>query len=173
MAIQLYDISVGSYLQIVGAFEGVLAKGLEHFKANGVDPNEVVESRMIADMLPFKFQVAAVAHHSLGAIKGIQGGVFTPPSEIPSDYAGLQKLIADTHAGLKALTPAEVNACEGRDVLFQMRNFKIPFVAEGFIQSFSLPNLHFHATTAYDILRMKGVKLGKQDYLGTMRIKAQ
>jgi hypothetical protein len=58
-------------------------------------------------------------------------------------------------------------------VLFQMRNFKIPFVAEGFIQSFSLPNLHFHATTAYDILRMKGVKLGKQDYLGAMRIKGQ
>jgi hypothetical protein len=103
MSISLYDISVGSYLQIVGAFEGVLAKGLEHFKANGIDPNEIVESRMIADMLPFKFQVAAVAQHSLGAIKGIQGGVFTPPSEIPSDYAGLQKLIADTHAGLKAL----------------------------------------------------------------------
>jgi hypothetical protein len=72
MAISLYDISVGSYLQIVGAFEGVLSKGLEHFKANGIDPNEIVESRMIADMLPFKFQVAAVAQHSLGAVKGIQ-----------------------------------------------------------------------------------------------------
>ena len=172
MAIPLYDISVGSFLQIVGALEGVLAKGLEHFKANNIDPNEVVESRMIADMLPFKFQVTAVAQHSLGAIRGIEKGLFTPPSDMPPDYAGLQKLISDTHVGLKALTPAEVNALEGRDVIFQLRDFKIPFVAEGFVQSFSLPNLHFHATTAYDILRMKGVKLGKRDYLGAMRIKA-
>lgn len=172
MAIPFYDVSVGNFLQIVGAFEGVLAKGLEHFKANNIDPNEIVESRMIADMLPFRFQVTAVAQHSLGAINGIKKGLFTPPSDMPPDYAGLQKLIADTHAGLKALTPAEINALEGRDVTFQMRDFKIPFVAEGFVQTFSLPNLHFHATTAYDILRTKGVKLGKRDYLGAMRMKS-
>ncbi len=47
---------------------------------------------------------------------------------------------------------------------------KLPFKAEGFLLSFSLPNFHFHATTAYDILRMKGVPLGKRDYLGKMRI---
>jgi hypothetical protein len=44
-------------------------------------------------------------------------------------------------------------------------------VAEGFLMSFSLPNLHFHATTTYDILRARGVPLGKRDYLGQMRLK--
>jgi len=34
-----------------------------------------------------------------------------------------------------------------------------------------MPNLHFHATTAYDILRMKGAPLGKRDYMGAMRVK--
>ncbi len=46
---------------------------------------------------------------------------------------------------------------------------EIPFTAENFVLSFSLPNFYFHATTAYDILRMKGVPLGKLDYLGQMR----
>ena len=48
----------------------------------------------------------------------------------------------------------------------------MPFVVEGFLLSFSTPNLHFHATTAYDILRGKGVPLGKRDYMGQMRLKA-
>ena len=48
----------------------------------------------------------------------------------------------------------------------------LPFTAEGFLMSFSLPNFFFHATTAYDILRMKGVALGKPDYLGRPRLKA-
>ena len=60
---------------------------------------------------------------------------------------------------------------EGKDLLFKFGDFKVPFVAEDFVLSFSLPNLHFHATTAYDILRMKGVPLGKRDYTGPMRIK--
>ena len=64
-----------------------------------------------------------------------------------------------------------MNAFEGKDVVFQMGDFKMPFTAEGFLMSFSLPNLHFHATTAYDILRLKGAPLGKRDYMGPPRLK--
>lgn len=172
MGISLYDLSVASYLQSLAGMKGVLQKGLEHCQANNINPQDIVDSRLIADMLPFRFQVGAVAHHSLGAIEGIKKGTFSPPSDLPPDYAGLQKLIADAEAGLKAVTPAEVTALEGKDMLFQMRDFKIPFTAEGFIMSFSLPNLYFHAATAYDILRMKGVPLGKRDFMGPMRLKS-
>ena len=64
-----------------------------------------------------------------------------------------------------------MNALEGKDVTFQMRNFKMPFTAENFLMSFSLPNFYFHASTAYDILRSKGVPLGKRDFMGAMRMK--
>jgi hypothetical protein len=57
-------------------------------------------------------------------------------------------------------------------VTFQIGERKMPFVAEGFILSFSLPNFHFHAATAYDILRMKGVPIGKRDYMGQLRLKS-
>ncbi|MEI7573882.1 MAG: DUF1993 family protein, partial [Phenylobacterium sp.] len=63
-------------------------------------------------------------------------------------------------------------ALEGREVIFRIGQSQIPFTAEGFLMSFSLPNLHFHAATAYDILRQKGAPLGKRDYLGAMKIKA-
>jgi hypothetical protein len=45
------------------------------------------------------------------------------------------------------------------------------FTAENFLLSFSQPNFYFHATTAYAILRWKGVPLGKRDYTGRLRLK--
>jgi hypothetical protein len=172
MAIGLYDMSVGSYLQALGGVSGFLDRGLAHITDNNLDPNEIVETRLWGDMLPFRFQIVSVAHHSLGAIEGVKKGEFGPPGETPPhNYAALQKLVADAREGLQKLTPSEVNALEGRDVVFRIRDFKMPFTAEGFLMSFSLPNFYFHATTAYDILRSKGVPLGKRDFMGPMRLK--
>jgi hypothetical protein len=172
MALSLYDLSVANYLQTLGGVEGFLGKGLAHFKEKNIDANEIVETRLAPDMLPLRFQIWSVAHHSLGALRGVQAGVFSPPPQLPEmDYAGLQKVVAETRDALQKLAPADVNALEGKDVSFQMRDVKMPFTAEGFLLSFSLPNFYFHATTAYDILRTKGVPLGKRDYMGRMRMK--
>ncbi|MGO9004311.1 MAG: DUF1993 family protein [Beijerinckiaceae bacterium] len=173
MAISLYDLSVACFLQTLGGVAHFLDRGLTHCRDNNIDLNEIVETRLYPNMLPFRFQVLAVAHHSIGAIEGVKEGLFRPPAEIPPlDYAGLQNVVAEAREALQALTPAEVNALEGRDVAFQFRDLKLPFLAEGFLLSFSLPNLHFHATTAYDILRSKGVPLGKRDYMGKLRLKS-
>ena len=59
----------------------------------------------------------------------------------------------------------------GRDVVFRLGSREMPFVAEEFLMSFSLPNFHFHASTAYGILRAKGVPIGKRYYLGRLRMK--
>jgi uncharacterized protein len=172
MAISLYDCSVTSFLQVLGAVSGFLEKGRAHLVEAGRDPEAIVSTRLHDDMLPFAFQIASVAHHSRGALAGAKAGVFNPPGPFgePS-YADLQKWIADAQAELKALTPDEVNALEGKDMVFQLGSMQLPFTAEGFLLSFSTPNLHFHATTAYDILRQAGVPLGKRDYMGGLRLK--
>jgi hypothetical protein len=173
MSTSLYDLSVPTYLQILPAIAGTLERGLAHFTEQNIDPNEVVETRLFADMFPFRFQVQSVAHHSLGAIEGVRTGLFGPPANLqPLDYRGLQQLLADTRDALQRIEPAEIDALAGRDVIFQIRDRKVPFTAENFLMSFSLPNFHFHATTAYDILRMKGVPIGKRDYLGQLRMKS-
>jgi hypothetical protein len=123
-------------------------------------------------MLPFRFQIQSVVHHSVGAIEGIREGVFRPPSNLPEhDYEQLQKLVAEARESLQKISAETVNARAGADMAFEIRGTKVPFTTEGFVLSFSLPNFYFHATTAYDILRSKGVPLGKRDYLGRMRLK--
>ena len=67
MAISLYDLSVTSVLQVLGGVEGFLAKGLAHCQEKGIDPNEIVETKLYPDMAPFRFQVVSTAHHSAGS----------------------------------------------------------------------------------------------------------
>ncbi|MFO1080548.1 MAG: DUF1993 domain-containing protein [Reyranellaceae bacterium] len=172
MALSLYDLCVPSYLQILGATEGFLGKAAKHFADTKTDANEIVEARLVPDMLPFRFQVVAVAHHSLGALGALKSGQFGPPSPSTADFAGLQTMIAEARAAVQKVTADEVNAASGKDILFSVGTMKIPFTAEGFIQTFSLPNFFFHATTAYDVLRLKGVPLGKRDFLGRMAVKS-
>ncbi|MDA5194361.1 DUF1993 domain-containing protein [Govanella unica] len=173
MTISLYDASVASYLQTVQAVSGFLDKGLTYCRDHGIDPEEMVEARIFPDMFPLRFQIQSVAFHSLGAVEAIQSGLMIPPAERPAhDYAGLQALITDTGAKLQAITPEEINGRAGADVTFRARGTDRLFTAEGFLLSFSLPNFYFHATTAYDILRSKGVPLGKMDFISKLRLKA-
>ena len=172
MAISLYEVSVGSMLQTVGAVSAFVEKGRAWSQDVGISTDEIVEARLADDMFPFRFQLLSVVHHSINAIEGARAGVFGPPAPQDLDFVGLQGLVADSYARLKALSAEEVNALEGREVIFRIGQSQIPFTAEGFLMSFSLPNLHFHAATAYDILRQKGAPLGKRDYLGAMKIRA-
>jgi hypothetical protein len=172
MAFSLYDATVANYLQILGATEAVMTKSLAHFTEKGIDPATIVETRICDDMLPFRFQVVSLAHHSRGAMAAVREGVFTPPSAKPDlDYAGLQALVTAARTELATLTREAVNGLIGRDVIFRLGERTLPFTAEGFLMSFSLPNFFFHATTAYDILRHKGAPIGKRDFIGQLKLK--
>jgi hypothetical protein len=173
MAISLYEASIPSYLQVLSGVGGFLDKARKHFEETGVDLPHIVETRLYPDMHPFRYQVQAVVRHSLGAVTAMKNGELSlgggsPPAH---DYAGLQALVADARGALTKLTPEEIDGLSGKDVVFVVPNLTRVFTTEGFLLSFSLPNLHFHATTAYDILRMKGAPLGKRDYMGTLRLK--
>ena len=172
MAISLYDLGVKSYLQIVPAVSRFLEKGRNYCEENNRNLDEIIELRLYDDMASFTFQIVSVMHHSVGAINGLKNGEFRPPKVPPGlDYGSLQELISNAENELKALDMHTVNSFEGGEVVFKMGATSIPFIAEDFIMSFSLPNFYFHAATAYDILRKEAVPLGKMDFLGVMRMK--
>lgn len=171
MSNSLYDISVGSYLQALSGMAVVLDKGAVFAAENNFNADEFIGLKLHETMLPFLFQVNCVRMHSVDSLASLKSGEFIPPKTIEQrDYSGLQKMVAETIAELNAVSPDDVNASQGNTVIFKFGEHQIPFTAENFILSFSLPNLNFHTTTAYDILRMKGVPLGKADFLGKMRI---
>ena len=172
MPFSLYDATVPSFQQTLGAMQGLLNK-VEGFCAEGNHSvGDVLQTRLADDMLPFTYQVSATTTHSVGALNAIHKGVFTPDRKPPPQTVqGLKDALLQALEALSSMTAEDINGLVGRDMRFEMGEMVLPFTAEGFLMSFSLPNFFFHATTAYDILRMKGVALGKPDYLGRPRLK--
>ena len=168
MTVALYDASVGTFKQVLGASQRILGKSRAHFEDEGTVLDEVVGACLIDDMLPFGFQIVSIVHHSLGAIRGVERGVFsvTPDDSPDQGYSALEDLVARTRNALDDYSPEAVDSFAGRRVEFRFRDNVVPFTAEAFLLTFTLPNLYFHATTAYDLLRMLGAPLGKRDFLG-------
>jgi hypothetical protein len=169
MATSLYDLSVRSYLQILDGLSGILEKGSAHCAEAGTDQNALLEARLADDMLPLTFQLHMANTHSLGTIESLRAGVFSPGRGMPElDFAGYQAHITNTAETLRQVDAAELNSLAGKPMVFRMGEIEMPFTAENFVMSFSLPNFYFHTTAAYAILRTEGVALGKLDYLGQM-----
>jgi uncharacterized protein len=172
MAFSLYAATIPSYRQILDAVSGLL-RAAENFCAEkGIEPRDIIQARLAEDMQPFAYQVKSTAVHSIGAIEGVRRGVFSPDvTPPPESFAALKTRIAESLAALEAIEAAEVDAFVGRDMRFVFGERHLDFTAENFLLSFSQPNFYFHAATTYDILRWKGVPIGKRDFLGKTRRK--
>lgn len=170
MSISLYDLSVPTFLQTVKSVGGFLNRAAAHFAQTGIDPDAFVDTRLFQDMAPFHFQIEAAWHHSVWGMEALKTGAFTPPDLVgPVPFAKLQAMMEKAETALEAFAPEEVNAWEGKQLDLEIGPRQLAFTSETFILSFSLPNFHFHAVTAYAILRSRGVPLGKRDYEGRLR----
>lgn len=170
MSFSLYSAFVPSCLQILDGLSGLLDKAETFCSEKGIAPEQIIAARLAEDMQPFAYQVKSTAVHSFGAVEGVRRGVFSPDmTKPPESFAALKTRIGETRAGLEAIAPGEMDGFVGRDMRFTFGERHLDFRAEEFLLSFSQPNFYFHATTAYDILRWKGVQIGKRDFLGRTR----
>jgi hypothetical protein len=171
MALSLYEAVIPSMRQILGSVGGLIDKAEGFAGERGVAPETLIEARLAPDMLPFGYQVKSCADHSAGAIEGVGAGSFSPSrAPWPTDFAGLRAKLAEADGALAAIDPAELDDIAERPMVFAMGEMTLSFTVAGFLLSFSQPNFYFHATTAYDVLRAQGVKLGKTDFLGRLRL---
>ena len=121
-------------------------------------------------MAPFHFQIEALTHHAVWGLEAVKTGVFAPPPPVGAmPFTDLRAIVGQAVTALEAFTPDEVNSWAGKDLDLQIGPRRLAFTSETLILSFSLPNFYFHAVTAYDILRSRGVPLGKRDYEGRLR----
>ena len=172
MSISLYEAVVPPFQQILSAVAGLLDKAETWCTEKGVAPEDIIQFRLAPDMHPFAYQVKSAAVHSIGAIDGVRRGSFSPDFSDPGDtFDALAKRIDDARVALAAIDPEEVDGFVGRPMTFEMRGHAADFTAESFLLSFSKPNFYFHATTAYAILRHKGLQIGKRDYLGGLQMR--
>jgi hypothetical protein len=171
MSLSLYDVSVPVFRQHLAALSGVLAKAEAHCSAGALSEADVIGFRFAEDMLPFTFQVMQAIAHGAGAVALLRGQTY-PRAEGLETLAGCKAAVDAAVAYLDGVKPADVPDDPEAGVALQMRMGTMTFTARNYLLTFAYGNFFFHATTAYDILRHKGVQIGKRDFMGATQMKA-
>jgi len=173
MSVSLSSVSLGTYIQMVSAASNIIDKAEKFCEENNIELQDIVEMQLYKDIAPFTFQVFSIVHHSVGAIDALKTGEFGPP-KMPDNlnFESCKNMLKEAEENLKKINSSEIDNLEGQEVIFKMGSIAWPFTATEFILSFSLPNFYFHLTTFYDMLRMKGLKIGKLDFVGQMKLKS-
>ena len=173
MPLSLHAAYVPGALQMLGTANHLLDKAVQWCAETGCSEAELIAARIHDDMLPFTYQVKCVAEHTQGSVEGVRQGVYSPDlNPPPATFAALRDKLASAAAAMEALTEEDLEGFMGQPMRFEFKGSGMDFAAEDFLLSFSQPNFYFHCATAYDILRMKGVPVGKRDFMGRVRIKA-
>jgi hypothetical protein len=160
MAYSIYDASIPPLIHMLGSLSSILAKGEAH---GGIDPNE---ARLAPDMLPLKSQVFIAGDVAKGCGARLSGVEAPKFEDVETTLPELKARVAKTVDFLKSLDKASFTGAESKDIVLKFPNSTFEFNGTDYVGKFVLPNVYFHITTAYGILRNKGVVLGKSDYLG-------
>jgi uncharacterized protein len=162
----MYQISIPPLLNALNNLSAVLHKGLAHAEARKIDPAIFSSARLFPDMLPLARQVH-IASDIAKACGARLAGIEPPRYEdVEFTFAELQARIAKTVAFLQTLSVQQIDGTEGREVSFKSGGRALKMSGLDYLLKYVQPNVYFHVTTAYAILRHNGVELGKADYLG-------
>lgn len=169
MALSMYDVSVPAFIRALTNLSAILEKGAAHAKAQGIDATDLIQTRLVADMDPLPAQVQRASDAAKGCAARLAGVDIPSFPDDEATFPQLQERVAKTIDFLKTIRPDQLEGSETRVVELKLRGGPVTFDGKSYLLGFALPNFYFHVTTAYDILRHKGVQIGKLDYLGAPR----
>jgi len=166
MKISMYEASVPVFIHTLNNLATILEKGHAHAEAKKIDGAVLPGLRLFADMFPLSRQVQIASDSAKGGAARL-AGVEAPPYEdnektIPELVARVRKTVAY----LQTLKPEQFEGCEDKTVTWQTRSGSKSMQGLPYLNRHVIPNLFFHVTTTYNILRHNGVELGKKDFLG-------
>lgn len=165
MSTSIYDDSVPVFLSGLAVLRDILGKGKAHAEAAGLDPAELTQARLFEDMFTLVQQVQAAADTARRGTIRIAGLEMNKVADEEATFDELLARVASTRAFLEGLDRSAFEGAEARQFTVAMGGMQLPVTGRSYLMGWCIPNFFFHVATAYDILRHKGVKLGKRDFI--------
>jgi len=166
MTISMYAASVPVFQASLTALSAILDKAAAHCAAKKIDPAVMLQTRLFPDMLPFVRQVQIAADFAKGTAARLAGVEVPKYEDNEASFDDLKARIAKTLAFVTGLDRAAIEASADRDVMITVGGQPMHFKGLPYLLHFATPNLYFHVTTAYALLRHNGVEIGKRDFMG-------
>ena len=166
MSISMYQVSVPVFVRALSNLRAILEKGAAHAEARKFKPEVLLNDRLAPDMHPLTRQVQIATDQVKGCAARLAGVEVPKFEDNEASFEDLYSRIDKTLAFVKSLKPEQIDGSENKDVSLPTPRGPLEFKGQPYLLFFVHPNLYFHCTTAYAILRHNGVELGKMDFIG-------
>ncbi len=162
----MYAFLVPGANRMLGNLSALVDKGAAYAESRKFDATNLLTSRLAPDMHPLVRQVQIACDMAKSGAARLTG--MEPPRypDVETTIPELKARIAKTLDFVNSIDPASFAGSEDRAITLQAPTGELHFSGLDFLRGFVLPNLHFHVTIAYALLRHAGVEIGKIDYLG-------
>lgn len=166
MPLSTYDVTVSNYFRLFGALSAILDKAAAHAAAGKIEPAAFITARLYPNMWSFGEQVAAACSQAVRGTSRLAGVPIKSYEGPSATFEDLKARIAWTMEHLRSLDRAAFDGAEDRTIVYPAGGSEVHQSGKDYLLQFSLPNVYFHLTTAYNILRHNGLPLAKEDFLG-------
>jgi hypothetical protein len=166
MKLSMYQASVSAFTRQLNNLIAILDKAAAHADAKKIDPKVLLNSRLFPDMFPLVRQIQLATDTARGGAARLAAVEVPAQEDTETTFAELVARIRKTVTYLETLKAEQFEGAEDRTISWQTRSSTKTMQGLPYLQNHILPNLYFHITTAYNILRHSGVELGKMDFLG-------
>lgn len=162
----MHHRSIAVYDRFLANLSRVLTKAEAHCTEHAIKPEALLTFRLFPDMFPFTRQVQLACDFAARAAARLAGEEPKGFPDTETSFAELQARIEAARGYMAGFDASRYDGAETRKITLKMRGQDVTMTGENFLNLYSLPQFHFHLTTAYNILRHNGVALGKGDYMG-------
>ena len=167
MTISMYQASVPAFIRALDNLAAILEKGAAHAQSRKIDEAVLLGSRLFPDMFPLARQVQIASDTARGGAGRLAGVEFPAYENKEATFQELIQRIRNTITYLQTLKATQIDGSEEKTVTWQTRTSTLTMQGLPYLMNHLLPNIHFHVTTAYGILRHNGIEIGKKDFLGS------
>lgn len=165
----MYQYAIPPLKRALTNLSAILRKGEAFAEAKKIDPHVLLNARLAPDMYPLVRQVQIATDLSKGAAARLAGLEVPKYEDNETTFAELYARIEKTIAFMDGIQAAQLVGAEEREITLLIREVELKFTGLDYLLNWAQPNVYFHVTTAYNILRHNGVALGKRDFLGQKR----
>ncbi len=163
----IYDLTVPQFSKMLRNLNAVLEKGAKQAETKKFDVEVLLNARLAPDQFSLIKQVQVACDTAKLAVARLTGKEAPVHADTEKTLAELKTRIESVIGFLNSINKSDFNGAEQRQITTPRWEGKW-LTGEEFVVNHALPNLYFHVTTAYSILRHNGVDVGKKDYLGEM-----
>jgi hypothetical protein len=166
MTLSMYQASVPRFINALNNLSSILDKAQAHVDARKLDETALTSFRLYPDMLPMARQVMIAADTAKGLaarLAGVESPVYEDTEKTLSE---LKARLAKTVVYLQSFKPEQIDGTEDKEIITRRGDKETRYTGMQYLLGHAVPNVYFHITTAYNILRHNGVEIGKRDYLG-------